>query len=428
MILDPVIPRLSGLDHTASLAREGYQFVGQRCDARGVDGVVARLRGRETLCIRGLDAAELIYGDSGVTRAGAMPAPIRHLLQDDGSVQGLDGQAHQRRRDLFLAVLAPPSAERLVALARQWWAGAVDDWPVGATKALHPLMNRVLTGAALEWAGLPCDPETVSRLAVQLSGMIDHAGPSNGMSVASVAGNVWARARRRSTERWVGDHIRALRVRGEQPRDDRIDAAAQVAWHREDGDLLQTDVAAVELINLLRPVVAVSRFVVFTAMALARHPEWISRLGDDDPTRDGTSGAPIAVAHEVRRTHPFFPAILTIATDDARWGPVPVPPGTPVLFDLYGTNHHPELWPYPWAFRPERFDEPTAVERLVPQGWGDPVRSHRCPGEPVTVRLVAAFAGELARFPHLLPMQDLTLPLNHLPTLPARGLQVTRTD
>lgn len=421
MILDPAVPRLPGLDHTISLVREGYQFVGRRCDARAVDGVVARLQGREALCVRGLEGAGLVYGGAQVTRAGAIPTPTRHLLQDDGSVQGLDGVAHQRRRDLFLEVLGPRSADQLVGIVRTWWASTVNDWPVGVTRSLHDVANRVLTGAVLEWASLPSDDVTLSRMVRPLAAMVDHAGLSEGIAVSSLAGNWWARARRRSVERWIGDHLQVLRSRDRQPDADRSSPAARMALHCEDGVPLPIGTAAVELLNLVRPVVAVSRFVVFTAMALARHPEWSMRLADDD------TPAAVAFAHEVRRTHPFFPVILTVARGEAHWGPVVVPPGTLVLFDLYGTNHHHELWPYPWAFRPERFQEPDAVDRLVPQGWGDPVSSHRCPGEPMTVRLLAELGSELARFPHRLPMQDLSLPLDRLPTLPAGGLQVTRT-
>lgn len=419
MTLDPAVPRLPGPDHTIPLLREGYQFVGRRCDARGVDGFVARIRGRQTLCIRGMAGAELAYGDPQVTRSGAIPAAVRHLLQDDGSVQGLDGDAHQRRRDVFLDVLGPTGVARVVELVRARWGRAVQDWPAGATRPLGDVVDEVLAGAALEWTGMPHDRATVSRLAAELASMVDHAGLPDGLSVDSLAGNWRARARRRGTERWVEEHLRALRDR--QASDDGSSPAARVASHREGGEPLEVSTAAVELINLLRPVVAIRQFVVFTAMALARHPQW------QEPLADGDRDVAVAFAHEVRRSHPFFPAILVIAEHGARWGEIPVPPGTGVLFDLYGTNHHPELWPYPWAFRPDRHRDADVVARLVPQGWGDPISSHRCPGEPMTVQVVAAMAGELARFPHLLPMQDLTLPLNHLPTRPSAGLQVTRT-
>src|SRR5699024_11382703 len=90
----------------------------------------------------------------------------------------------------------------------------------------------------------------------------------------SLAGNWRARARRRGTERWVEEQVRALRDR---PPAEMTGPAVRVALHREGGAALDTATAAVELINLLRPVVAICRFVVFTAMALARHPQWQQR-------------------------------------------------------------------------------------------------------------------------------------------------------
>ena len=57
-----------------------------------------------------------------------------------------------------------------------------------------------------------------------------------------------------------------------------------VAFHRnQEGDLLETNVAAVELVNLLRPTVAVGRYVAFAAHALIAQPTLEEEVatGDD---------------------------------------------------------------------------------------------------------------------------------------------------
>ena len=46
------------------------------------------------------------------------------------------------------------------------------------------------------------------------------------------------------------------------------------------GNDLEADVG-VELLNVLRPTVAVSVFIVHAVHALNRYPEWVQRLKDD---------------------------------------------------------------------------------------------------------------------------------------------------
>ena len=56
-------------------------------------------------------------------------------------------------------------------------------------------------------------------------------------------------------------------------------------------------VAAVELLNVVRPIVAVSAFIAQAAHALHRHPEWRQKLKDDE-------GQLEPFVQEVRRLYP----------------------------------------------------------------------------------------------------------------------------
>jgi fatty-acid peroxygenase len=96
--------------------------------------------------------------------------------------------------------------------------------------------------------------------------------------------NWWGMLPRARTERWIQDIIARVRIFELEVAEGT--AAHVIAWHRDlDGELLATEVAAVELINVLRPTVAVARFVTFAAWALHEHPEWRQKLqaGDDSP-------------------------------------------------------------------------------------------------------------------------------------------------
>ena len=78
-------------------------------------------------------------------------------------------------------------------------------------------------------------------------------------------------------------------------------ALEQIALFRDgDGSFLSEHVAAVELLNVIRPTVAVSRYLVFCAHALHEHPEWRERLRENDTYLE-------PFVQEVRRFYPFFP-------------------------------------------------------------------------------------------------------------------------
>jgi fatty-acid peroxygenase len=128
-------------------------------------------------------------------------------------------------------------------------------------------------------------------------------------------------------------------------------------------------------------------------------------------------------AHEVRRFHPFAPFIGGRAPREVEWDGERVPQHSMVLLDLYGQNHDPGLWGDPHTFRPERFlDREIGAFELVSQGAGDPRTNHCCPGEQITVAVLAALAVRLARLQADVPAQDLSISLRRIPARPASGV------
>jgi fatty-acid peroxygenase len=191
-----------------------------------------------------------------------------------------------------------------------------------------------------------------------------------------------------------------------------------VAGHRDaDGELLDPRVAAVELLNIIRPTTAISWFLAFSAHAMIRRPQYRDRLAEGDPAFAD------AFAHEVRRFYPFAPFIGGRAPREVEWDGERIPRNAMVLLDLYGQNHDPDLWGDPYAFRPERFvGREIGAYDLVPQGGGDPRTGHRCPGEQITVAVLSALADRLARLRFEVPEQDLTISLRRIPAKPAGGV------
>jgi fatty-acid peroxygenase len=196
------------------------------------------------------------------------------------------------------------------------------------------------------------------------------------------------------------------------------------AFREVDGNLLDERTAAVELLNMVRPAIAVAWFVAFSGLALHEHPEWRERLAGQDGER--LEADLEAFAHEVRRLYPFAPLIGARATRDVTWRGHHLPEGRLVLLDLHGTDHDPQLWPDPDRFDPERFAAGSPDPyTFVPQGGADPASGHRCAGERMTVELLKSAVRALTRISYELPEQDLSFPLSRIPTRPRSGLVLT---
>lgn len=402
----PPIPRDTSVDSTLALLREGYEFIPKRSRRYRSDIFETRLMLRRAICVTGYDAARMFYEGDRFTRKGAMPPPTLHLLQDKGSVQLLDGDAHRWRKRMFISLLAGPESGRLADAAAEQWHAAIPRWAARDKVVLLDAVQEILCRAACAWAGVPLAESDVKQRTRELAAMVEGAGSFGPR-------NWWAQLLRRRTERWIRGIIE--QVRGGQLAVPEGRAAHVVAWHRDpDGSLLAPEVAAVELINLLRPTVAVALFAVFAALALHDDPEWRRRFqaGEEDDLEP--------FVQEVRRFYPFFPLIAGHARHAFDWRGYRFTEGTWVLLDLYGTNHDGRLWEEPGAFRPERFRGwGESTSRLVPQGAGDELTGHRCPGEWATIELMKRSVGLLTTaMRYDVPEQDLGIDLSQMPAIP----------
>jgi fatty-acid peroxygenase len=403
------------IDDTLGLVLSGYAWLPSLRRRAGDAGVVrTRLLGMRTVALRGPDAVPFFYDDSHVRRHTAIPEPVQGTLFGHGAIHTLDGPGHRRRKAMFLSVLKDPGqVHDLVNRVTKSWDEAARIWTVQPEVVLFDEAAAVITRGVCEWAGITLDAAEVPGIAADLTAMVDGfatAGPRH-----------WrARRARGRRERWLAGLIEQVRAgSAEAPAGS---ALAVVAGYTEaDGERLDAKHAAVELLNIIRPTVAVSWFVAFTGHALHRWPQHGDRL------RAGDLAYAMAFAHEVRRFYPFAPFVGGQAVRELSWQGERIPAGAMVLFDLYGQNHDEKLWPRPYAFEPARFlDHPPEPDVLVPQGAGDARTNHRCPGEDVTVALLAALAVRLARLHYDVPEQDLTLSLRRIPALPPSRFVMSR--
>ena len=408
-------PRLA---NSPLLLAKGYGWLPDARRARGRRTVAARLGGLPVLGIEGPGAARFLYDEDHVRRSRAIPEPVRGTLFGKGAVHTLDGEAHRVRKAMFVSLLMDDDRiATLVQGATVAWDAAVPGWVARDEVVLFDVAAEVITRAVCDWAGVPVADGEVPSVARDLTAMVDGfatAGPRH-----------WrARRARGRREAWLARLVEEVRSGAATvPAGSVVDV---VAGHRDaGGERLDPRTAAVEVLNVIRPTVAISWFLAFSGHALARWPQYRDRLASGDPAFAE------AWADEVRRFYPFAPFIGGRAPREVEWDGERVPEHSMVLLDLYGQNHDPDLWDDPYAFRPERFlGREVGAFELVPQGGGDPRTGHRCPGERVTVAVLSALAIRLARLQADVPEQDLSISLRRIPARPASGvvLRVRGTD
>ncbi|MFF9498655.1 cytochrome P450 [Streptomyces sp. NPDC014656] len=405
-------------DSTLSLLARGYAWLPDRMRATDGGPVRTRLLGRPVVALRGPEAIGFFYDERNVRRASALPGPVLDTLFGRGAVHTLDGDAHRIRKAMFLAVLKDGAGVAALAdhVARHW-SESVDGWRGGRRVVLFDEAVLILARSVCAWTGIRLSDEAVRRMAVDCAAMVDGFATPGPRHLRA------RRARARQEDVLAG--LVAAAREGEELAGDEGTAFETVAWHRDaDGELVDPRTAAVELLNIIRPTVAIAWFVAFAAHALHRWPHHREPLLKDDDGRYAR-----AFAHEVRRFYPFAPFVGGLAATGLTWRGEAIAENTLVLLDLYGHDHDPKLWNDPYRFDPRRFAgrEPSADE-LIPQGGGDPAHGHRCPGEDVTVALLATLVKRLADLDHAVPAQDLSIPLSRIPTRPRSGFVLTVTD
>ncbi len=268
--------QLPAWDSTLAFLGDPYRFIGSACRAQGASAVRGRLALRPTVFLTGAEAARSFYGSPHLFRQGAAPEPVLATLLGHGGVQTLDGRAHRLRKAMFMRLVTGPPLERLVAIADVQWGAVVSarsGWAArGDTVSLYPVMQQWLFATAVEWAGIRMQDTERPRFRARLVALFDGAA-------SSVRGHLYARAARSWLQAWLAERVVLMR-HGEAAFKPGSPAHVVAMHCNPDGGAMHPRVAAVELLNLLRPIVAVSVFVVFCAHALAVHFDQLEGLED----------------------------------------------------------------------------------------------------------------------------------------------------
>jgi fatty-acid peroxygenase len=410
----PSIPKEPWPDQSIALLREGNAFISNRCNKFNSPIFQTRLLLQKTLCLRGRAAAELFYDQDKFSRQGAAPGRLQRTLTGKGGVQGLDAEQHHHRKAAFMSVMSRENLARLMTLFDTCWAEHAENWQRSDDSVrLYEAVNCVFFEAACRWSGIDISHIDRQKRTQQMVAMIESPASIGPLYIKGIL------ARKRA-EKWAVNLIREAR---NKPDPLNCDAALYVfANHNTlEGALLDEKVAAVDLLNVIRPIVAIGRYVCFAALALYENPHEKRKLseGKDDDF--------LHFVQEVRRYYPFFPFAAALVKRDFCWQGYAFEKDTRVLLDLFGTNRDAGMWTEADAFVPQRFvDRKDDAFDFIPQGGGNYDQNHRCAGEWLTIDLMKrALRMLVLNMQYTVPQQDLTVDFTAMPPLPKSGFCIS---
>lgn len=411
---DRRFPSTGSVEDTVAYLRSPYTFIRDHCKQLNSDIFSGRLLFEKTLFMTGAEASELFYDSSRFQREGAMPSLVKNVLLGKGGVQGLDDAPHLHRKQMFMKIMTPQSITRLSKIFEDELESRMLEWQQQREVQLYSQMCSALTLSVCAWAGVELEESSRQQVTRDLSAMFNKVGKV-GWS------HVEARMARRRGNRWAAEKIEAIRQASPVMSDEsQMTPAGIIAFHRDlQGQLLPVEVAAVELLNILRPTVAVAVFITLGAHAMHQFPEARPSLPiSEEDLR--------CLVQEIRRFYPFFPLVAARTKSSFDWKGWQFPVNQRVLLDLYGTNHDARIWAEPDCFKPSRFlhDKQSPYD-FIPQGGGDFSAGHRCAGEWITISLMGvAMRTLLERLSFQVPAQNLMIDMSTLPALPGSGFLI----
>lgn len=399
------MPKEIGIDHSISLLKEGYHFILNRSEKFQSNVFETRILGKKAICMIGEEAAQVFYDPKKFQRTDAAPNRIVQTLFGKNSVQTLDDEEHRNRKAMLMSVMTEEHLNHLFELTQMQWEQSLDKWSQMGKIVFYEEIKELLCNVAFKWIGYPLHENDVKKMTKELASMFETA--------AVIGPNHWiGRTFRNNGEKTIHQLI-------QDTRDGKIKfpqntVLHQFAFHKDaQGNLLDIETVTVEVINMLRPIVAIGIYINFSLLALLEFPEEKEKLQSyNDYSK--------MFVQEVRRFYPFFPFVAAKVRSDFTWNGYEFKEGTLTLLDLYGTNHDPVKWEDPYQFNPERFAHwQGSPFSFIPQGGGDYYLGHRCAGEQITIDVMKISLDYLVnRMEFTVPEQDLSFENDDIPSIP----------
>jgi cytochrome P450 len=307
-------------------------------------------------------------------------ARVLEPVVGSNSVILLDGGPHMEQRKLMLPAFHWEKMGRLSGVMAEVAEREVASWPRETPIELHPRMQRLTLEVILRAVfGLDPGPrldglrEGLREMLAFGDRYVSLLPIPEGSAAARVLERVgpFARFRRlqEGTDRLLFELIDERR-RDDRERDDVL--GILLAARHEDGSPMSDQEVRDELLTLLvagHETTASS--LGFAFEHLPHRPDVLNRLRDEIESDDGDAYLTATIQETLRR-RPVLPnSAPRLVVEPFEVGGWTYPTGVCLVPNAYLVHHDPDIYPDPYAFRPERFlDESPGTYTWIPFGGG----------------------------------------------------------
>lgn len=296
------------------------------------------------------------------------------------SVILLDEDAHMEQRKLMLPAFHGEKMQALTGLMTELAQREVDSWPTEQAVALHPRLQRLTLEIILRAVFGLEQGARLDRLRDRLAKTLEFGeSPFSVLPAAQRLSRFVPSLKRfqvamKEADALIFELIDERRASGgwapNQNRDGIL--TMLLAARHEDGSPMSPQELRDELMTaLVAGHETTASELAWAFERLAREPEVTRRIAQEIDAGDGDQYL-TATIHEVLRLRPVLPsAAPRLVKKPIRIGEHEYPAGVALLASTYLVHRDPEIYPDPYAFRPERFiDSKPATYTWIPFGGG----------------------------------------------------------
>jgi cytochrome P450 len=288
------------------------------------------------------------------------------------SVILLDERPHLSQRKLMLPAFHGEKMKRLSGLVEEVAEREVERWPTQEPVPLHPRLQALTLEVILRAVFGLDSGARLDALRNRLAGILEYGARPSSMLPMFQRGRRWRQfaQARGEADTLIYETIDERRANGGEDRDDIL--AMLLSARHEDG----SPMSPVELRDELMTLLVAGHETTASELAwaferLTRTPDVLERLTAEIDSGDGDAYV-TATVYETLRRRPVLPnAAPRLVMEPIEVGGWRYEPGVCLIADSYLLHHDPDVYPDPYAFRPERFlDEQPGTYTWIPFGGG----------------------------------------------------------
>jgi cytochrome P450 len=337
-------------------------------------------------------------------------ARVLEPLIGQKSVILLDESAHLEQRKLLLPAFHGEKMQRLVGLMSELTRREVDSWPLERPVALHGPLQRLTLEIILRAVFGLEQGARLDELRDLLTQVLMFSESPLSVLPALRRLTRWLPSQRRfeqvraKTDVLIHELIDERRAEANEERDDVL-AMLLKARHEDDSPMSPHELRDELMTALVAGHETTASQLAWAFERLAREPRVVQQIAAELEEHEGQGNEYLtATINEILRHKPVLPnAEPRLSKRPVTIGGFTYPAGVALLASAYLVHHDPEIYPQPYAFRPERFlARQPGTYTWIPFGGG----RRRCLGASFALQEMKIVLGEVLRRYMLTPASE----------------------